>query len=268
MDKEAVKRVITPNGAKTLIKGVTEVLVVGDKMRSLRKDKRGISPIVATILLIAVTAVAAGVIAAYVAGLYVGGATIPLTATTSGTVIDWNTDVADNYNNGKVVCEATVLTASIRDVLDTRGILSISLTHHTRSWTTGSMSLTAAGKTTADYGQTMTMDGVLHIAGTAEAGDNLYIKVTVPTSTGGDITKGMTIRVDMWPTHTPARAMGSTISPAGYSGDNYMVNPALIGADNTFWNQLETIDFTILGRADALTLSGYDGVYLSGTTTT
>ena len=56
-------------------------------------EEKGISPVIATILLIATTAVAAGVIAAYVSGLYVGGTTI-IAGDASGNVYDTDTSAA------------------------------------------------------------------------------------------------------------------------------------------------------------------------------
>lgn len=198
----------------------------------------------------------AGAIAAYVSGLYIGGATIPVTATVSGDVEDWNSTTTDNYRNGKTIVEATILTDDIDDVLDSSGELSITLTHHTRGWSTGAMFLGSSGKTTANYGETITMDGVLNIA---EMTNNLYVKVTVPTTSGGDVTHGTTIRIDMWPTSDSASALDGNISAASH-------NPA--GMSENWWDEKETLDITLVGRADALTLSGYDGAYLIGTTTT
>ena len=231
-------------------------------MRSLRRDKRGISPIVATILLIAVTAVAAGVIAAYVAGLYVGGATIPITATTAGTLIDWDTDIVDNYYNAKAIVEVTILTDDIDDVLDSRGMLSVTLTHHTRGWTTGAISMSGMGYNTANYGSSLQIDAVLDIAG---CDNNLYVKMSFPTTQGGEITKGMTIRIDMVPCENGILDWDKNIDIPVFVGENGTMSP---GITLPYWDERETIDISIVGRVDALTLSGFDGAYFFGTTTT
>jgi hypothetical protein len=225
--------------------------------------KRKLSTGVIVIVVIVVAIVGAvgyviyqGAVAAYVAGIYVPSATIPITAATSGTVDDWNSAATDNYRNGKTTIEVTILTNDIDDVLDPEGNLSITLTHHSRSWSTGAMSIGSSGKTTANYGETIMMDGVLDIAG---YDNNLYVKVTVPTTTGGDVTHGMTILIDMWPTSDSTSALDGSISAASH-------NPA--GMSENFWDERETIDITLIGKTDALILSGYDGAYLLKTTTT
>lgn len=235
-------------------------LLVGDKVR-IKRDERGISPIIATILLIAITAVAAGVIASYVAGLYVGGGGIPVTATVSGSVFDWDDSTVDNYVNGKVSIDVTIMTDDIDDVLDSRGTLSVTIISRTRGWSTGSLVLgDVAGLSEADYGSTYTVEAVI-AAISAENG--LYVKLTVPTSSGGDIRTGSSIRVDMWPTSDTAYALRSATSAASFSA------PTSAVLDNeTYWDQRDTIDLYITGRADSLTLTGFDGAYLFGTTST
>lgn len=105
--------------------------------------------------------------------------------------------------------------------------------------------------------------------------------MTVPTTTGGEVGKGMTVRIDMWPTsdananEAPAGVgddnLDGDIRAAGYACENFPDN-CYVGTGATqwqrFWDERETIDISITGRADALTLSGFDGAYLFGTTTT
>jgi len=218
-------------------------------MRRLKREARGISPIIATILLIAATAVAGGIIAAYVAGLYVSGGGLICTADPTGNIMDKNTGTADNFTNGKVIIDVIVMSDDIDDVLDPRTPLTITVIGRGKVWKTPAMSLktymTAQGKTEANYGETFTFDNRFGPTITGATTDNLYVKVSVPTTAGGEVDTKMSIRIEM--------------NPCGV--DNVLRDPAT----TDWWDARDTIDIYISARADALTLTGYDGAYLSGT---
>ncbi|MDI6884465.1 MAG: type IV pilin [Hadesarchaea archaeon] len=218
-------------------------------MRRIKREARGISPIIATILLIAVTAVAGGIIAAYVAGLYVPRGGLTCTADASGTIMDKDTGTADNYINGKVIIDVKVMSDDIDDVLDATNPLIITVVGRGKVWKTPAMNLkdemTAQGKTEANYGETFTFAKRFEPTVTGATTDNLYVKVSVPTTAGGEVDEGMSIRIEM--------------NPCGV--DNTLQDPAT----TDWWDRRDTIDIYISARADALTLTGYDGAYLTGT---
>jgi flagellin-like protein len=243
-------------GTKTFINPTTELYPVGDKMRKIKREAKGISPIIATILLIAATAVAGGIIAAYVAGLFVPRPGVPVTARASGTIMDKDTSSVDNYKNAKVMITVEITSDDIDDVLDPTNPLKISLIGHGKVWSTGTIDLLAtSGLTEADYGTTIDVDGVIN-AGIA--GDNLYVRVRCPTTSDGELDGGMSLIVDMWPTDDATSPINSTISPATLD--------TATTAD--WWDERDRINITIAARADALTLTGYSGARLSGFTTT
>lgn len=181
-----------------------------------------------------------------------------ITATVSGYIADKDETTTDNYVNGKALIEILILTDDIDDVLDSRGQLTITMVSRTRGWTTGALNIKDSGATEAQYGQTFVMDGVLDIDGMDR---NLYVKVTVPTNSGGDVKAGNSIRIDMWPTSDSASAMNGTVSAASHFTGGTVDN-------DIFWDNGDTIDIYVTGRADALTLTGFDGAYLIGSTMT
>lgn len=228
-------------------------------MRRIKREARGISPIIATILLIAVTAVAGGIIAAYVAGIYVPLSRIGVTADARGTVLDKNEGTADNFQNGKLILEVKIMSDDIDDVLDPTNPLKISIVGRGKAWPTIDVNLKDSGKTEADYGKTIMVNGVKHWKETAEDNLNIYWKVMCPTTSGGELDEGMALRIEMWPTTyditADVAASGSDVSGT-YVFDNDVVGD--------FWDERETIDITLSGRADALTLTGFNGAYLYG----
>ena len=195
-------------------------------------DERGISPIVATILLIAITVIAAGVIAAYVSGMYVGGTTV-IAGTADGTVYDYDNGAAvDNYRNGNVALTVTLTSGRLRNIGDTRYGTVIDLAN-TKTGFHASLSL---GDETGSWGGTI--DNTQTI-------DSVEITVRIPTDTTGRFLSGSTMTIIM--------------KPHGADFDNNDVN--FRGTETKLWEDAETINVIISGR-DTLSLTGYDGAYL------
>lgn len=220
-------------------------------------EEKGISPIIATILLIAVTAVAAGVIAAYVSGLYVTPPSV-IAGTADGYVYDRDNNTGEtNYQNGKVVIIATLTSGRLRDVTDPDRGFNITLTNPETGW---SVTLTQEDLTTpqsdrpyySGKGATVTFAATLednkdkpnygsivtHASETAPA-----VKVMIPLSAGDD-----------W-------LGGSAIILIDNLVDSGVENPEDPGS--VFWDEEHTIYIEFSGR-DSLSLTGYDGAYLLG----
>lgn len=106
-------------------------------------------------------------------------------------------------------------------------------------------------KTESNYGENIECDGVVVADNDA---DNLYIKITVPTTSDGDVIEGMTIVIEMWPTDDAAEAVDGTISPASFDNESTY----------TWWDNGDIIEILIAARADALLLTGTDGAHLTG----
>jgi hypothetical protein len=84
---------------------------------------------------------------------------------------------------------------------------------------------------------------------------NLYVKISVPTTSGGEVDEGMAIAITLWPTADYASAIDGTISPATFEE----------GCVDDYWDERDTINVKLSARRDALTLDGFNGAYLSGT---
>ncbi|MDI6884408.1 MAG: type IV pilin N-terminal domain-containing protein [Hadesarchaea archaeon] len=211
-------------------------------MRSIKREARGISPVVATILLIAVTAVAAGVIASYVAGLYV--ATPPLiSASASGMVYDYDsTAPLENYKNANASATVTVLSGTLRSVCDPAyGGTIIRVVNPTTGW---SRSVSYSG--TENWGGTYTLTD-----GSLTTGDRTLMTVKFSPDSLGRLGAGSSISILIQYFNTDAHA----------DADNRRVPPAGVG----YWvtDEGERLDITVSGR-DSLTLTGYRGARLSG----
>jgi hypothetical protein len=189
--------------------------------------------------------------ALYVAEIYVPPPSLMVTAEASGTVFDKDDGPAENYVNAKTSVTVVIETDDIDDVLDPTDPLKITISGDGKTWTTGVINLlTTSGKTEANYGERIEIDGVVD---TTED-SNLYVKISVPTTAGGEVDEEMAITITLWPTLDATNAIDGTITPATF--DNACVDD--------YWNEGEIIDIKISAREDALTLTGFDGAYLLG----
>lgn len=176
----------------------------------------------------------------------------PLILETSGHVSDKNVGVADNFKNGKVEVEIRVVGGGIADVLSSTFPLAIEIEGHEKQWTVPTINLReSSGKTEANYGETIECDGV--VAGPDGSDDNLYVKISVPTTTGGNVALGMKINIEMWPTNDAVDLINGTIYPASF--DNITTYD--------WWDNTDVVNVYIYGP-EYRPLIGYDGAYLIG----
>lgn len=176
---------------------------------------------------------------------------IPSTSSVDAFVYDHDFTADDNYQNGKAMIIFYLLSDDLDDIMDSRGKLEITLISRSVGWEMHALSIENSGLTENDYGKIFEMDGVLDFP---EMNNNLYVKISVPTTTGGEVDAGMGMYIELWPTSDEPSPMDGVISPASH--DKTMTE--------NWWDQRDTIDVYITGRADALTLTGFDGAYLYG----
>ncbi len=170
-----------------------------------------------------------------------------------GHIIDKNTGVEDNFRNGKADITITVVSAKFHDVLEPHEPTEITIWGHEKEWSVPTVNLKDnSGKTENNYGENIECDGV--VAGPDNSNDNLYVKISVPTTPDGDIIKGMSIKIEMWPTDDAVDDVDGTISPANF--DNL--------STYDWWDVHDTIDITVYGWRSSLTLTWYDGARLEG----
>lgn len=178
----------------------------------------------------------------------------PPAVAVDGYIIDKNTGIADNFKNGKVVIEIQVYAGDIDDVLDLEEPMQITITGKDKMWSVPSINLRDnSGKTETNYEENIECDGV--IEGPSDSEDNIYVKISVPTTSAGEVVKGMSIWIDMWPTDDAVEAVDGNISPASF--DNL--------STYDWWNENDIIGIHISGKMDELWLFGYLGAYLIGT---
>jgi hypothetical protein len=220
------------------------------------------------------------VLAEYVSELYVPPVSMLCTADVSGFIMDKNYTTPDEFTNGKVIIDVVIKTDDIDDVLDPRNPMIITISGRGKLWSTGALNLkTLSGKTEADYGQTITIEGILDPATTGI--DNLWYKISVPTTSGGEVDEGMSIGIELAPVcweDTTGMDHGGTAAIDPGAGEKILISATnLTGLSNfsgwnlenttaDWWDERDIIDIKINARADALTLTGLDGAYLLGST--
>jgi len=215
-------------------------------MRSLRRDKRGISPIIATILLIAVTAVAAGVIAAFATNLFVPSTSLRVMSCTAATVYDYdNTAQNENYRNGNISIILRVETGTYRSIGDaayggtsvtvsnplTGFTISVSFPDNTSSW--GS-SMTGVGVATFGTGSTGWTGGITE--------NSVKMLVTLTPDSQGRLTAGSSISILIEPCANLANAHENASSRM---------------TKTQMWDEGDQMTVTFTDR-DSATFSGYD----------
>jgi len=210
----------------------------GDELKRFMEEK-GISPVIATILLIATTAVAAGVIAAYVAGLYVSPGTI-IAGSADGAVYDRDNDAGEEYTNGSLKLVANLTQGRMRDVDDTAYGFNILLSNARTGW---SVSLSLDNK---DSGPSPGYSGTIIFKG--DANDN--------AADGNEITVYLPVNSDhRWVSGSACIIIIDNLAPEG---------PNATAVANPYWDEQDTIDMVFSGR-DSLSLTGFSGAYLFGT---
>ncbi|MEW6592703.1 MAG: archaellin/type IV pilin N-terminal domain-containing protein [Candidatus Hadarchaeota archaeon] len=151
-------------------------------MRSLRRDKKGISPIIATILLIAVTVAAAGTIAVYVSGLYVSSTRI-VAGTASANVYDSDNTAAEEFRNENVLVSFSTTVGNLRYVGDTDRGLTITLSSTRRGW--GPFVADVKGQTNYGVGSVSENNSWTIVTGSV-----ILWKLYVPVTTAGRLDEG------------------------------------------------------------------------------
>ena len=206
-------------------------------------DERGISPIVATILLIAVTVVAAGVIAAYVSGLYVGGGALRSASVVGATVYDYDDSaVNENYKNGNVSIVIKVDIGTYRNIADPYyGGTSVTVTNPA----TGYTDTISFPDNTNLWGSTLTASSTKDWPATGAA-DKITMIVSMTPDSRGRLVAGGAISLTLQFDNTDAHENASQRVDAGRA-----------------WDERDTLNVTITSR-DSISLTGYDGAWLGG----
>lgn len=151
--------------------------------RCLRREERGISPIIATILLITATVAAASIIAVYVAGLYVPGTRI-VAGDIDTTVYDNDNTATENYKNENILITFYTTQGYLRNVGDPERGLTVTFASPRRGW----------GPIVADVkDQTNYAPGYVEENDTTEiaTGQRIAWKLYVPVTAAGRLEEGV-----------------------------------------------------------------------------
>jgi len=199
-------------------------------------DKRGISPVVATILLIAATVAAASVIAVYVSGIYVSS-TRMVAGDVSGVVYDSDNTAKENYQNENVLITFFTTAGYLRDVGDPVDGLIVTLGSTRYGW--GPFQASMRGD--VDYGKGYVEENdAWPIPGLSNKG--IRWKLYVPVTTAGRLEKGVNAYLYLW-------------------ADNDLTTPVvnatgkIVPTTRMLWDYYEDLTVTVSCRGDSFTTS-------------
>lgn len=211
----------------------------------IKTDIRGISPIIATILLIAVTVAAGAVIAVYVSGLYVSGGT-PVAGDISGNIYDSLTGATENYINENVMITFKTTTGYLRDVGDVTEGLQVVVALPPRGWgpliANGRNQIGQYANGYVDvWGQWSNVFGVNT--------DNIVYRIYVPVRSDGRQSEGVIGYLYMY---TYGKG-GQVLNAGGTSGT--ATQSATKSLTRIIWNNDEYVTISVSSRGDSYTTS-------------
>lgn len=161
-------------------------------MKKNKMDVRGISPVIATILLIAATVAAGTIIAVYVSSLYVSPGRV-IAGDIDGNLLDRDNTAGEDFLNENVVISLKTTTGYLRATGDSERGLQVVMSSDRRGW----------GPITADVrGQTNYASGYISESGiwngtvfgstapAANNADNVYWYLYVPVRADGRLEEG------------------------------------------------------------------------------
>jgi flagellin-like protein len=200
-------------------------------------EESGISPVIATILLIGVTVAAAAVIAVYVAGLYVPFIRAPLAGDVDASIFDYDDDAAkENYKNANILMLVHITSGEMRSIGDPGyGGTTVTVLNEVTGFTAS-----VKFDNTDDWGETMKKSVVI---------DNYF-----------DSDNGAVVEVSMSPSATGELGVGSIITIRIYPEGCEEARDPDHADDRMAWDQKwtegEPWTITITGR-DSLTVDVY-----------
>jgi len=199
-------------------------------------DKRGVSPVVATILLVAATVAAATVIAVFVSGLYVGRTSM-VSGEVNGTVYDNDPTAVENYQNENVLISFNTTSGYLRDVGDPNDGLLVTIASTRYGW--GPFQATVRGQTDYGNGYVQKSGGWTGISGLPPGDSGIYWKLYVPVTTAGRLERGVNAYLYLY-----ARDNAYDLSSAKLEPPTKLL-----------WDYYDDLSITITCRGDSFTTS-------------
>ena len=196
-------------------------------------DRRGISPVVATIILVAAAVAAAVVVAVYVSGLYVGRTAV-VAGSIDGVIYDNDPTSIENYKNENVLIYFATTQGYLRDVGDPNDGLQVAIGSSRNGW----------GEFTASVrGQVNYSSGYVASSG-VWTGDGLPTNsgirwtLYVPVTTAGRLQTGTSAFLRLWALENAAN-------------ENIKLQPTV----KLLWDYYDDLTITVSCRADSFTTS-------------
>ena len=204
----------------------------GDRLKIL--GRRGISPVIATILLIATTVAAATIVAVYVSGLYVGRTAV-VAGNVDGVIYDSDPTAVESYKNENVLITFYTTYGYLREVGDLADGLLVTVGSSTHNW--GPFQASIRGQTNYDAYH-VEKSGVW--TGIPGLSDNQGIrwKLYVPVTTAGSLSQGVKAYLYLW---ADKDVTTSTILASG------KISPAT----KLLWDDRDDLTITISCRGDS-----------------
>jgi flagellin-like protein len=197
-------------------------------------DRRGISPVVATIILIAAAVAAAAIVAVYVSGLYVGRTAV-VAGTIDGVVYDNDPTSLENYKNENVLIYFATTQGYLRDVGDPNDGLTVAVGSSRNGW--GEFIASVRGQVNYDKGYVessgvWTGDGLPTNSG-------IRWTLYVPVTTAGRLQTGSTAFLRLWALDNAENIYGPKLQPT----------------KKVLWDYYDDLTITVSCRGDSFTTS-------------
>jgi len=205
---------------------------LGDNLKNIM-DKRGISPVVATIILIAATVAAAAIVAVYVSGVYVGR-TVVVAGAIDGTIYDNDNTSLENYMNENVLIVFATTQGYLRDVGDPSDGLQVAIGSTRHGW--GEFIASVRGQVNYNKGYVEAEGKWTGISGLSSS-QGIHWKLYVPITSAGRLEKGVSAYLRLW-----ARTNADNI-------DSVKIQPYA----KMLWDYSDDLTITVSCRGDSFT---------------
>jgi flagellin-like protein len=199
--------------------------------------RRGVSPVIATILLIASTVAAAAIVAVYVSGIYVSRTAV-VAGNADGTIYDSDNTANEMYKNENVLITFYTTYGYLREVGDLADGLVVTIGSATHGW--GPFQASARGQTNYDAGHVEASGYWKDTIPGLSGNQGIRWKLYVPVTAAGRLSQGVNAYLYLW---ADKNVTTSTIQASG------KVSPAT----KLLWDYYDDLTITVSCRADSFT---------------
>jgi len=208
---------------------------MGDNLKN-RMDRQGISPVVATIILVVAAVAAAAIVAVYVFGLNVSSTAV-VAGAINGTIYDNDNTSFDNYMNENILITFYTTQGYLREVGDPTDGLAVSI--GSTRWASGVFVASVRGQ--VDYSKAyVSAEGNWTSISGLSGNQGIHWSLYVPITSAGRLQTGSTASLHLW---------------ALTNADN-LNSPKIQPDVRLLWDAGDELTITISCRGDTLKTSG------------